>query len=210
MSEIENKKTLLSYEDFEAFVNIPLPKEKRLYSNNKHFMLWQFVQLACHRQGDIAEVGVWRGGTAAIILNAVRGRKKVFLFDTFEGIPSVCDKDEHHKGDFSETSLEEVKSFLQLDYTKFSLIKGVFPDSAKTREDLKEFAFVHIDVDVYQSTKDCIHFFYELLAQGGIMFFDDYGVSSCRGAKLAIDEFCQQNQEHVLYFETGQAAIIKR
>ena len=38
--------------------------------------------------GDIAEVGVYKGGTAALICK-VRGDKSLYLFDTFEGIPGV-------------------------------------------------------------------------------------------------------------------------
>ena len=42
--------------------------------------------------GDIAEVGVYKGGSAKMICSA-KGDKHLHLFDTFEGLPKVEDID---------------------------------------------------------------------------------------------------------------------
>jgi hypothetical protein len=68
---------------------------------------------------------------------------------------------------------------------------------------------VHIDVDLYQPTLDSIRFFYPRLAPGGIILCDDYGYSSCPGAKGAFDEYMKDRPEKIIHAPTGQAFIIK-
>jgi len=69
---------------------------------------------------------------------------------------------------------------------------------------------VHIDVDIYQSVKDCCEFFYPRLHAGGVMLFDDYGKWTCPGAKLAVDEFFATKPEKRFYFPSGQCFVIKQ
>ena len=71
------------------------------------------------------------------------------------------------------------------------------------------FSFVHLDVDLYQPTKDSLDFFYDRLAPGGIILCDDYGFTSCPGAKKAMDEFFETANESIIHVPTGQAFIIK-
>ena len=41
--------------------------------------------------------------------------------------------------------------------------------------------WAHIDVDIYQSVRDCISFIYPRLSPGGFMIFDDYGFPKLPG-----------------------------
>ena len=72
------------------------------------------------------------------------------------------------------------------------------------------FCFVHIDVDILEPTRDSIEFFYPRMMPGGIMLFDDYGFTSCPGAKLAADVFFEGRPEKIGLLTTGQAIIIKQ
>ena len=49
------------------------------------------------------------------------------------------------------------------------------------------FSFVHLDVDLYQSTKDGLAWFYPRLNRGGILISHDY--SNADGVRKAFDEF---------------------
>ena len=61
-------------------------------------MLFQFALSAARLQGDVAEVGVYRGGTARLLSRAVApARKTVRLFDTFEGMPSTDPQRDRHR-----------------------------------------------------------------------------------------------------------------
>ena len=75
-------------------------------------------------EGDIAEVGVYRGGSAKLICEA-KGNKQLHLFDTFEGLPDLCEKDgasPFHKGQFIG-SYEDVKNYLRK-YSSVYFYKG--------------------------------------------------------------------------------------
>ena len=177
-------------------------KNKTIVDHFRCFVLYQFAK-RFSGLASYAEVGVYKGGTAKLLAKCTKSH--VYLFDTFNGMPATDpEKDLHKQFDFNDTSLVAVKAFLN-DVENVSFIEGKFPDSIP--KDLpEEFAFVHIDVDIYQSVKDCCNFFYPKLLVSGVMIFDDYGFNGCPGAKLAVDEYFGKD---VVYLPTGQAMAIK-
>lgn len=153
--------------------------------------------------GNFAEVGVYRGGSAYILKQLCR--HKTYLFDTFAGMPPVNpDRDLHHTGDFNDTSLEDVQRFVGLDEVEYCV--GTFPQSLEPRHKDLTFAFVHVDVDIYQSTLDCIDFFEPRLLPGGVMIFDDFGFWTCPGSRDAV---LNRLGSSVVYLATGQCIYIK-
>src|SRR3989338_3807176 len=147
--------------------------------------IYDTVQKTEKVDGVIAEVGVYKGGSAKLIREVTQ--KPLHLFDTFEGLPSLCEHDDpgqFHKGDYS-ASLESVKNYLK-DYTNISFYKGVFPSGVEPVRS-KRFSFVHLDVDIYESTLNCLEFFYPRMSKGGVIISHDYPDS--RGVKKAFDEF---------------------
>ena len=173
------------------------------------YMLYQLSRQALGLQGDVAEIGVYKGGTARMLAKVFEPKKKnVHLFDTFAGMPP-CDaeRDLHHEGDFSDTSLEGVQKYLS-DCPNVRFYQGFFPATSKPVEG-KRFCFVHIDVDIYRSVLDCCAFFYPRMEKGGVMIFDDYGSLSCPGAKTSVDEFFCDKPEKPCYLLTGQSVVIR-
>ena len=173
------------------------------------YMLYQFAMQAARLEGEVAEIGVYRGGTARLLASAFGpSGKTVHLFDTFEGMPSTDpDRDAHHKGDFSDTSLESVQRSLE-GCGNVAFYPGFFPGTAPPIAGLK-FSLAHIDVDIYRSVLDCCEFFYPRMVAGGMMVFDDYGFESCPGAKTAVDEFFRDKRERPCYIPSGQCILIK-
>jgi O-methyltransferase len=128
-----------------------------LLYDNEAYQIYMAVKRTRKIDGDLAEVGVYRGGSAKLICEA-NAEKPLHLFDTFEGIPKVDEIDESlfYEGQFS-SSFEDVKDYLK-DYKNIYFYRGLFPDTAKPIKD-KKFSFIHLDVDTYQSTLSCLHFF---------------------------------------------------
>ncbi len=123
--------------------------------------------------GDIAEVGVYMGGSAKIICS-VKGERHLHLFDTFEGLPQVDEIDmvwPFYEGKFA-ASYDKVRDYLK-HQTNVSFYKGVFPDTSGPVQD-KTFSMVNLDVDCYESTKQCLEFFYSRMSPGGIILSHDY------------------------------------
>lgn len=171
------------------------------------YILYQLANYAKNLlEGDVAEVGVFRGGTAKILAN-VFTPTTLHLFDTFEGMPKVDESVDFHKeGDF-KASFEEVQNYLST-CNNVKFYKGLFPKTARPVQD-KTFCFVHIDVDIYSSIYESCEFFYPRLEKGGIILSDDYGCITCAGAKKGMDDYFIDKPETPIYLPRGQAFIIK-
>ena len=171
--------------------------------------IYKLVQTAASVPGDIAEVGVYKGGSARLLGRTLAGSgKKLHLFDTFGGMPETDGRhDKHQAGDFADTSLRGVQRALDgIDGLEFH--PGFFPQTAAGLES-ERFAFAHIDVDIYKSIADACEFFYPRLTHGGMLLFDDYGSPSCPGVKTAVDAFFDRVGEQTLYLPTGQCLVVK-
>jgi O-methyltransferase len=188
-----------------------LAKPKTLVSADRCYILWILLRQAIHVNGDIWECGVYKGGTAAMmaaVLQDTKSSKKLFLFDTFEGMPETDPKKDWHKqGEFSDTSVEAVTSYVGCGEL-CNIRKGYIPDSFRGLESA-QIALAHIDVDIYKSILDCLSFVWPRLSLGGFIVFDDYGFSSCPGARFAVDEFFAVKACIPLCLPTGQALIFK-
>jgi O-methyltransferase len=161
--------------------------------------------------GDVWECGVYKGGTAAMIaaiLRDLESKKKLFLFDTFEGMPETDkERDWHKAGDFKDTSVESVERYVGADESCI-VRKGFIPDTFQGLESSR-IAFAHIDVDIYRSIRDCLGFIWPRLTLGGFIVFDDYGLPTCPGARAAVDEFFADEDCVPLCLSTGQAVVFK-
>ena len=173
------------------------------------FMVYSIAKSQSCMDGEMAEVGVFRGGSAKLICEA-KGNKKLHLFDTFEGLPEVSDKDTHFgikfwkTSQFGNTSVELVKNYLSK-YQNVYFYKGKFPETAKPILNSK-FSFVHLDVDLYESTLDCLEFFYPRMISGGIILTHDYHT---QGVKSAFKEFVSGKKISLIELTGSQCIVIK-
>src|SRR4029078_2650154 len=96
---------------------------------------------------------------------------------------------EHTVGnEFSVTDAESVARYLE-SFTTVRMLIGDIRETSARMKDEHRFGFVHIDVDVYQIKKVCLEFFVSTMVRGGTIVVDDYGFTTCQGAKRAVDEF---------------------
>lgn len=175
-----------------------------LMGYNEAYQLYMCVERTNKIGGNIAEVGAYRGSSSKLICEA-KGQRPLFVFDTFEGLPDPTQADGgFKKGDFS-SSFEFVKEYLS-NYPNVTVIKGYFPDTATPIEN-KEFSFVNLDVDLYESTKKCLNFFYTRLKKGGVLLSHDY--STLSGVKRAFDEFFEDKPEVLIEMSGSQCLFVK-
>ncbi|MBU1728311.1 TylF/MycF family methyltransferase, partial [Patescibacteria group bacterium] len=182
-----------------------LPKLIHTIQHERDFMMWpdEMTQIACCMQyaaaldGDVAEVGVSSAGSAKLIAE-LKGEKMLHLFDTYEGLPEPGNIDKGFLKQQYACSLESVKTYLS-NYHNVVFYKGLFPSTAVPAQDMT-FAFVHLDVDLYQSTLDGLKFFYPRLVSRGILLSHDY--STFPGVRKAFDEFFSDKQERIVELAT--------
>lgn len=181
--------------------------EKTLVGPEKSYMIYQYARYAAkHVLGDVAQLGVYRGGSAKIIAECFKNTgRKIYLFDTFEGLP--CEVKPGESKLFSDVNFEEVKEFLG-GYPDILFMKGFFPDTAKDLSS-KTFSFVYLDGDMYESIKDGLNFFYPKLSPGGVILIDDYGSPKWTGVKKAVEEFALREGIEEIHTTWWQCLIIK-
>ena len=164
--------------------------------------------------GDIVECGVAAGCSAVVLLDAVRTRRKLWLYDTWAGMPPVGKNDDPHAAELLPLihgELNEVKELIskaQLPADDVIFKQGIF---AKTFQDslAEKIAVLHIDSDWYDSVKQTLTTFYDRVVPGGVIIIDDYGYFD--GVVKALCDFCCENQHYPLLTTTGrwQCVIVK-
>lgn len=198
---------LLSYNGSRGLIFKKLEKIKReiptLVSYSEAYMLYVLLRNVDKVRGDIAEVGIYKGGTARI-LSEIKGSKKLYLFDTFEGLPGNDADQLFVRGDYKAT-LEEVKENLK-GIQNVYFYKGLFPQSATSLRS-NVFSFVHLDTDLYKSTIDALGYFYPKMSKGGIIITHDY--LNAGGVRRAFDEFFNDKEEPLIEMPTTQCLIVK-
>jgi O-methyltransferase len=191
-------------------------RDGRTYLNvDRLYTLWQAVDSLPATAGAVAEVGVYRGGSAWFVAEALRlnGREVPFyVCDTFQGHVEVDEGLDglHRPGEqFTRVKAEKVAKYLRA-FAFARVVAGDIRETAATFASENAFGLVHLDVDVYPITRFCLDFFGPRMVSGGVIVLDDYGTTTCEGVKKAVDEFKQTNPAfRVLHLLTGQAVVTK-
>jgi O-methyltransferase len=154
--------------------------------------------------GNVAECGVYKGETSWFLRRAVPQRT-LYLFDTFEGFPG--EKDD---GRFKDTSVERVLAKIG-DTRDVVVRKGRVPETFKGLENEK-FAFVLLDMDIFEPTAAALEFFYPRLSKGGYVFVHDYNSDESDWAcKRALDGFMRGKPEQVIDLsDHGGSALFRK
>jgi O-methyltransferase len=178
--------------------------------------LWSLLGELTQIPGAVLEVGVWRGGSGALMAARLAGLgidDPVILCDTWEGVVKTGPDDiYYHDGKHDDTSREIVATLIdRLGLTnRVELLQGVFPDDTAGQVTADKLRLVHIDVDVYQSAKDVFDWAWPRLSPGGIAVFDDYGFPACPGVTRFVDEQRGLSDRLVVHNLNGHGVVVKR
>lgn len=163
---------------------------------------FQYVMIAAV-DGHVAEFGTASGRTARVLAKAMAdlghqyrlndpahgiGERKLFLFDSFEGLPQVSnpiDSASPHvssgvwapgvaKDVPADRLLEMCSQYISRD--RITIVPGWYKDTLPRLDKGIRFAFVHIDCDLYESTFSVLdHLFQnDAFADGCALYFDDW------------------------------------
>jgi len=133
---------------------------------NRYELLDYAIQTAAIQDGLWLEFGVYKGETINYIASKID--TTIYGFDSFKGNPDDW-RSEHRKGEFA---LKEIPSFGQ----NVKIVKGWFQSSLprflKTHHG--PVSFMHIDCDLYSSTKTVLNELKTRLINGSIIVFDEF------------------------------------
>lgn len=171
--------------------------------------------------GAIVECGVGSGWSLGLLSQL--STKKIYAFDSFQGFPEGSSKDSptftpKDAPIYKEMGIDFVKKNMarmgvrqDAFENQIFMIPGFFPASFSGFD--HRVSFLHLDVDLYQSSLDCLKFFYPLLELGGHIAFDEYDdprdLMKWPGAKIAIDEFVAQHNLKLERHWTGFVFLVK-
>jgi hypothetical protein len=117
-------------------------------------------------KGLFCEFGVFSGQTINYIAKGIN--QNIYGFDSFEGLPERW-RDGFAKGRFQVEKLPKVKH-------NVTLVKGWFNESLPgfLKEHPEPMSFLHIDCDLYSSTKTIFELCKERIVKGTVIIFDEY------------------------------------
>jgi len=199
--------------------------------------LWATVMACKHVlergvQGDFVECGVWRGGNALIAASVFKlhgASRRIFMFDTFQGMTKPTEVDRSAAGDAS--AMEKFRASQQQShnewcYASLEDVRNNFGEAGLLDDNVifvkgdvlqtladpvnlpSRIAVLRLDTDWYDSTRKELEVLYPRLETGGALIIDDYG--HWAGAKKATDEyFAAQGGRPLLQYSdyTGRLGI---
>jgi predicted SAM-dependent methyltransferase len=179
---------------------------ERLYS------LWQLSKKMCEQnlEGNFVECGVARGGSSALLAYVIKhyskSARKLYSFDSFEGMPEPSSADTHSGLAANETGWgtgtcsapEEslMKICGELNVSDIVIpVKGYFQDTLPAmKNEIGNIAMLHMDGDWYESTKSILDNIYDHVVQNAAVQVDDFGF--WEGCRKAIEEFQEAKKIH--------------
>ena len=174
-----------------------------LLTANEAFLLHSLVAAQRAAGYAMAEFGVYQGSSARIMCEA-KGDCALHLFDTFSGMPDLGEQETvFARGQFA-ASLASVRKTLG-GYSQVHFHPGVFPESAQDLDSLR-FSLVHLDVDLYASTRAGLEFFYPRMIPGGIVITHDYSILT--SVARAFSEFMREQGRSIIELPTTQAMVV--
>jgi O-methyltransferase len=190
-------------------------KDRTLVDVYRCYELWQLVaETAEMKTGDVLEVGVWNGGTGALIAKQcqlVGIPDAVYLCDTFRGVVKAGPLDSAYVGgEHADATKEAVVELCKgLGLGQVHVLEGIFPDDSGNLLTDRRFRFCHIDVDVYESARDIAKWIWPRLVPGGMIVYDDYGFHSCSGITKFVNEERGKAGRLVIHNLNGHGIVIK-
>lgn len=228
-----------SFKDRARLIYWRLRSRTHLNRNDVHGALhraWAYVH-ATQLSGDYYEFGVYRGHSLiSSWLSYRRCRARIlkskdlpyervgsvtqfmahestfYGFDSFSGMPENDEgEDSLATGTFmaTERSTAALCAAAGLEAPRLRLVPGLFSDNAKAIGSAPA-AIVHLDCDLYLSTRDALSIIGSRLVQGSVLLCDDHDLFQARndkGQRRALREFLEQNQiELEPWFAYGAAS----
>ncbi|MCF8427067.1 MAG: TylF/MycF family methyltransferase [Bacteroidia bacterium] len=159
-------------------------------------------------KGNVVNIGIYKGGGALYMKSVFEEleliEKKWWLFDSFQGfnVETITSSKEIETLKWFNQYLENVdepkpSDILDL-FRKFNLHKNLnivegFIENTYKKYPQESISLLHIDVDFYRSTYNCLNYFYPLVVSGGWVIIDDYYLSSTDCGE-AVNQFIKENK----------------
>lgn len=153
--------------------------------------------------GDVCEFGVAQGATSALIAQEIlTSARKLWLFDSFEGLPKPAAQDrllddvlnlgtmDRYEGQmkFSQDLVRARLDAAGFPPARTELVPGFIDQTLASGRVPAQVAFAFVDLDLYEPIRAALEFLDGVLVPGGRVVVHDYGYFST-GVETAVNEF---------------------
>lgn len=198
-------------EPFKSIAAKAKARARSMIADEQLFDLIQFIRATSNVEGDVVEYGSLHGGSGAILVEAVNhyGKKPVWLFDSFDGIPkSRYGLDHRWNGAFSNNSFREVqRAFEDCDHVR--VIRGNICETYDVVAG--PISFGYIASDTLESGEVLLDFMWPKLSVGGIIAVCDYGsYPNCVPLTMIVDKFLESQPQAMVFHTAGVGIFIMK
>ena len=195
----------------EAFNNNAKTVQEQSLAWRLHTLTWA-AKHALKLEGDFVECGVFHGFSFKVVTEYLKFenvKKKLYLYDTYEGIPEEYNSEERNNTAYKKAGdlAPEVRAFFSK-YPNVEVVKGTVPDSFKITCPEK-ISLLHIDMNSSKSEMAALDVLYDKVVQGGMIVFDDFGWLGYDKQTVAEIAFMKERNQSIMELPTGQGIMIK-
>jgi hypothetical protein len=167
----------------------------------------------------------WINFNSKKYLSIINDNRKVYAFDSFEGLPKPNDEldytikeknlasnicgvpnDVNNNCQVSLDEFYETMKMCELENNDIIVKKGWFKDTCLNFNE--KISILRFDGDWYESTIDVLENLYDKVVDGGVLIFDDYGYWN--GNKKAVDDFMRDKpSKNYIFTDEGEMWFIK-
>ena len=201
-------------------------------SAERLYALYQSVIYICEHEipGDLVECGVWKGGSCMMMALVLQQRhdkeRKIWLYDTFEGMSEPTGDDRQLTGESADLLLQREDKANPDSIWCYSTIDAVTANVLSTGLAADRFVFtkgkvedtipdvmpsaislLRLDTDWYESTRHELLHLYPLLSSQGVLIIDDFG--HWEGAKKAVLEYFKESKPLIQRVDYTGRMLIK-
>ena len=185
-----------------------------MYMNN-------FFELTREIPGVIIECGFGHGHSFLCLASLAELHDTTLIgFDSFQGFPTPTEHDvsgrNPKKSEWSVRTLTE--AWLQIRQfglkpswinSKVKLIPGFVEDSIINNLPNEPIRLLHVDLDLYSAYKVTLENLFPLVAEGGVVLFDEYNEVKWPGATKAVDDYFRDSPYKIQRHSSGKYFVQK-
>lgn len=176
-------------------------------------------------EGDFVEIGVHRGGSAAILAALIRQReeRQLHLFDRWGDLPEPTERDGFRQEEYRKDKIADklghlrddpplertrhlLETLMEFPFGRLHYYPGWYSETFGEYAG-RPIAFASLDCDYYESVRDALQFMERFASPLATIVADDYG--GWPGARAAIDDWLARTPRKVRIhpLPTGPAVL---
>jgi len=195
------------------------------------YSTYELAKEMIDKSGVFVECGVAAGAQImAMKLALAESDKKIYAFDSFEGIPLAGEFDETQPGvgeithdkflpeshrlvssgitSHSKENVVDNFSKNEIDMSNIILIKGWFQETLPIwATGISKISLLRLDGDLYESTMVCLKYLYPKVSVGGVVVIDDFALA---GARKAVYDYFKQDMPELIPVNGGVIYFYKK